>query len=120
MGTFSKTAEDGNANIAKTRRLITVGLIFRNLLKLRPPDIFAKIIRMRVRMENNMRVGVLRSGKVVWCFILEIKLTFVPSCSQMRLQLLHFHAVFKTWPTFQEPSVHHFVQDETLESIKFQ
>ena len=34
--------------------------------------------------------------------ICEIKLTFVPSCSQMRLQLLHFHAVFKTWPTFQE------------------
>ena len=31
----------------------------------------------------------------------EIKLTFVPSCSQLRLQLLHFHAVFKTWPTFQ-------------------
>ena len=28
--------------------------------------------------------------------------TFVPSCSQMRLQLLHFPAVFKTWPTFQE------------------
>ena len=26
----------------------------------------------------------------------------MPSCSQMRLQLLHFHAVFKTWPTFQE------------------
>ena len=34
--------------------------------------------------------------------VCEIKLTFVPSCSQMRLQLLHFHAVFKTWPTFQE------------------
>ena len=32
----------------------------------------------------------------------EIQPTFVPSCSQMRLQLLHFHAVFKTWPTFQE------------------
>ena len=30
------------------------------------------------------------------------KLTFVPSCSQMRLQLLHFHALFKTWLTFQE------------------
>ena len=28
----------------------------------------------------------------------------MPSCSQMRLQLLHFHAVFKTWPTFQELS----------------
>ena len=26
----------------------------------------------------------------------------MPSCSQMRLQLLHFHSVFKTWPTFQE------------------
>ena len=38
--------------------------------------------------------------KCTW--ICEIKLTFVPSCSQMRLQLLHFHAVFKTWPTFQE------------------
>ena len=25
-----------------------------------------------------------------------IKLTFVPSCAQMRLQLLHFHGVFKT------------------------
>ena len=35
-------------------------------------------------------------------WICEIKLTFVPSWSQMRLQLLHFHAVFKTWPTFQE------------------
>ena len=31
----------------------------------------------------------------------EIKQTFVPSCSQLRLQLLHFHAVFNTWPTFQ-------------------
>ena len=29
-------------------------------------------------------------------------MTFVPSCSQRRLQLHHFHAVFKTWPTFQE------------------
>ena len=29
-------------------------------------------------------------------------MTFLPSCSQMRLQLLHFHAVFKMWPTFQE------------------
>ena len=38
--------------------------------------------------------------KCTW--ICEIKLTFVPSCSQMRLQLLHFHAVFKTWSTFQE------------------
>ena len=28
----------------------------------------------------------------------------MPSCSQMRLQLLHFHAVLKTWPTFQELS----------------
>ena len=35
-------------------------------------------------------------------WIWEIKLTFVPSCCQMRLQLLHFHAVFKPWPTFQE------------------
>ena len=35
-------------------------------------------------------------------WICEIKLTFVPSWSQMRLQLLHFHAVFKTWLTFQE------------------
>ena len=35
-------------------------------------------------------------------WICKIKLTFVPSCSQMRLQLLHFHIVFKTWPTFQE------------------
>ena len=35
-------------------------------------------------------------------WICEIKMTFVPSCSQMRLQLLHFHTVFKTWPTFQE------------------
>ena len=26
----------------------------------------------------------------------------MPSCSQMRLQLLHFHAIFKMWPTFQE------------------
>ena len=26
----------------------------------------------------------------------------MPSCSQMKLQLLHFHAVFKTWPIFQE------------------
>ena len=34
-------------------------------------------------------------------WICEIKLTFVPSCSQMRLQLLHFHAVFKTWSTFR-------------------
>ena len=32
----------------------------------------------------------------------EIKVTFVPSCSQMRLQLLHFHTVFKTWSTCQE------------------
>ena len=38
--------------------------------------------------------------KCTW--ICEIKLTFVPSCAQMRLQLLHFHAVFKTWPTFQK------------------
>ena len=29
-------------------------------------------------------------------------MTFVTSWSQMRLQLLHFHAVFKTWPKFQE------------------
>ena len=34
--------------------------------------------------------------------ICETKLTFVPSCSQMSLQLLHLHAVFKTWSTFQE------------------
>ena len=35
-------------------------------------------------------------------WICEIKLTFVPSCAQMKLQLLDFHAVFKTWPTFHE------------------
>ena len=35
-------------------------------------------------------------------WISAIKLTFVPSCCQMRLQLLHFHVVCKTWPTFQE------------------
>ena len=46
-------------------------------------------------------------------WISEIKLTFVPSCSQMRLQLLHFHAVFKT-------NTHRFVQKETLESTEFQ
>ena len=34
--------------------------------------------------------------------ICEINRTFVPSCPQMRLQLLHFHAVFKTRPTFHE------------------
>ena len=28
------------------------------------------------------------------------KSTFVPSCSRVRLQLLHFHAVFKTWSKF--------------------
>ena len=28
------------------------------------------------------------------------KSTFVPSCSRVRLQLLHFHAVFKTWSQF--------------------
>ena len=32
----------------------------------------------------------------------EVKPTLLLSCSQMRLQLLHFHAVFKMWPTFQE------------------
>ena len=35
-------------------------------------------------------------------WISEIKLTFVLSSSQMRLQLLHFHAVFKMLLTFQE------------------
>ena len=35
-------------------------------------------------------------------WICEIRLTFVPSYSQMRLQLLHFHAVFKMWATFPE------------------
>ena len=40
--------------------IISVGLSFRNLRKLRPPDIFAKIITMGVRTENKMRLGVLR------------------------------------------------------------
>ena len=51
--------------------IISVGLSFRNLRKLRPSDIFAKIIATAVRTEDNVRVGVLRSGKVVWRFILE-------------------------------------------------
>ena len=42
---------------------------------------------------------VIGDKKRTW--ICEIKLTFVPSCSQMRLQLLHFYVVFKTWRTFQ-------------------
>ena len=31
-----------------------------------------------------------------------VNLMFVPSFSEMTLQLLHFHTVFKTWLTFQE------------------
>ena len=64
IGPLSKTAEDGNSNVGKTRRLIR------------------------------------EDKKHTWIY--EIKLTFVPSCSHMRLQLLRFHAVFKMWPTFQE------------------
>ena len=37
-------------------------------------------------------------------WICEIKLTFVPSCSQMRRQLLHFQVVCKTWSIFQQLS----------------
>ena len=40
--------------------IILVGLSFRNLQKLRPPNIFAKIIMTGVRTENKMRLGVLR------------------------------------------------------------
>ena len=32
------------------------------------------------------------------------KRTFVPSCSRVRRQLLHFHVVCKTWSIFQELS----------------
>ena len=35
-------------------------------------------------------------------WICEIKRTFVPSCSRVRRQLLYFHVVCKTWPTFQQ------------------
>ena len=34
--------------------IISMGLSFRNLRKLRPPDIFAKIITTGVRTENKM------------------------------------------------------------------
>ena len=37
-------------------------------------------------------------------WICEIKLTFVPSCSRVRRQLLHFHVVCKTWSIFQQLS----------------
>ena len=49
----------------------------------------------------------------------EIKLIFVPSCSQMRLQLLHFHAIFKTWPTFLELRPIVFFIRTALESTEF-
>ena len=48
-----------------------MGLSFRNLRKIRPPDIFAKIVTMGTRTEDNVRVGVLPLGKVVWRFISE-------------------------------------------------
>ena len=35
-------------------------------------------------------------------WICEIRLTFVPSCSRVRRQLLHFHVVCKTWSVFQQ------------------
>ena len=35
-------------------------------------------------------------------WISEIRLIFVPSCSRVRRQLLHFHVVCKTWSVFQE------------------
>ena len=43
-------------------RLVWHFILERNgsLRKLRPPDIFAKIITMGVRMENKMRLGMLR------------------------------------------------------------
>ena len=63
-GALSKTAEDSDSDVGKTKRLIT------------------------------------QDKKCTW--ISEIELTCIPSCSWMRLQLLHFHAVCKTWPTFQE------------------
>ena len=37
-------------------------------------------------------------------WICEIKLTFMPSCSRVRRQLLHFHVVYKTWSIFQQLS----------------
>ena len=52
--------------------------------------------RRRQRLQQDKK----QDKKRTW--ICEIKLAIVPSWAQMRLQLLHFHAVFKTWPTFQE------------------
>ena len=37
-------------------------------------------------------------------WIREIKRIFMPSCSRVRRQLLHFHVVCKTWSIFQELS----------------
>ena len=54
--------------------------------------------RRRQRRQNNK----INYKKRTW--ICEIKLTFVPSCSRVRRQLLHFHVVCKTWSIFQQLS----------------
>ena len=46
--------------ISERNVIISMGLSFRNLRKLRPPNIFAKIITTGVRTESKMRLGVLR------------------------------------------------------------
>ena len=45
--------------------IISVGLSFRDLQKLRPPDIFAKIITTGVRTENKMSWHASILGKVI-------------------------------------------------------
>ena len=52
--------EGGWRFISERNVIILVGLSFRKLRKLRPSDIFAKIIATGVRTENKIRVGVLR------------------------------------------------------------
>ena len=68
-----------------------------------------------VQVEGDL--AVVGAKKRTW--ICEIKLPFVPSCSQVRLQLLHFNTVFKT-ADISRTNVHRFIQEETLESTEFQ
>ena len=49
----------------------------------------------------------------------EIKLTFVPSCSRVRRQLLHFHVISKTWPIFQQLSSIFSFRKRRWKQLKF-
>ena len=67
------------------------------LIKILSSFWFSRVLCKTVEGGDGKKL-ITQDKKRTW--ICEIRLTFVPSCSRVRRQLLHFHVVCKTWSIF--------------------